>query len=69
VNLDFRTNVGHSIEVERERRQYIQAHNQQLISNVNFFSFEPFVRLKGGHWGFKHEDIYYFGQDGRLNCL
>lgn len=69
VNLDFRTNVGHSIEVERERRQYIQAHNQQLISNVNFFSFEPFVRLKGGHWGFKHEDIYYFGQDGRLSCL
>ena len=69
VNLDFRTNVGHSIEVQRERRQYIQANNHQLISSVDFFSFEPFIRLKGGHWGFKHEDIYYFGEDDKLICL
>ncbi|MFC3178086.1 M24 family metallopeptidase [Undibacterium amnicola] len=69
VNLDFRTNVGHSIEVQRERRQYIQANNHQLISSIDFFSFEPFIRLKGGHWGFKHEDIYYFGEDDKLICL
>lgn len=69
VNLDFRSNVGHSLELERELRQYIQANNHQDLSSVNFFSFEPFVRIKGGHWGFKHEDIYYFDQSERLACL
>ncbi|MFZ6820167.1 M24 family metallopeptidase [Undibacterium sp. Ji22W] len=69
VNLDFRSNVGHSLEIERENRQYIQANNLQALSSVDFFSFEPFVRVKGGHWGFKHEDIFYFEQNERLACL
>ena len=69
VNLDYRSNVGHSLESQRELRQFIQSHNHLPLSEVDFFSFEPFVRLKGGHWGFKHEDIFYFDQAGRLTCL
>lgn len=69
VNLDFRSNVGHSLELDREHRQYIQANNHNALSNVDFFSFEPFVRIKGGLWGFKHEDIFYFDQNEHLVCL
>jgi Xaa-Pro aminopeptidase len=69
VNLDFRSNVGHSLESQRELRQFIQANNHLALSAVDFFSFEPFVRLKGGHWGFKHEDIFYFNHAGKLERL
>ncbi|MBC3874564.1 M24 family metallopeptidase [Undibacterium flavidum] len=69
VNLDFRSNVGHSLEIERENRQYIQANNTHTLASVDFFSFEPFVRVKGGLWGFKHEDIFYFDDSERLVCL
>ncbi|MBR7800280.1 M24 family metallopeptidase [Undibacterium fentianense] len=69
VNLDFRSNVGHSLEANRESRQFIQANNHNLLSSVNFFSFEPFIRLKGGQWGFKHEDIFYFNDSKQLICL
>lgn len=66
VNLDYRNNVGHSIATSRENRQFIEANNQAPLSSVDFFSFEPFVRLKGGHWGFKHEGIFFFNPSGAL---
>ncbi len=69
VNLDFRSNVGHSIAPELEERQYIQLNNHALLGTVDFFSFEPFVRLKGGNWGFKQEDIYFFDAVGNLELL
>ncbi|TXI96703.1 MAG: aminopeptidase P family protein [Burkholderiaceae bacterium] len=69
VNLDFRSNVGHSIATQREDRHFIQADDHTPLGDVAFFSFEPFVRVKGGHWGFKHEDIYYFDDKDRLQCL
>ncbi|MFZ6772931.1 M24 family metallopeptidase [Undibacterium sp. SXout7W] len=69
VNLDYRNNVGHSIVTNRDDREYIQAYNQLKLEDVAFFSFEPFVRLKGGHWGFKREGIFYFDQQGILEEL
>lgn len=69
VNLDYRGNVGHSIATRREERQFIQANNSVRLGDVPFFSFEPFVRLKGGKWGFKHEDIFFFDESGALQLL
>lgn len=69
VNLDYRGNVGHSIVADRDERQFIEADNPTELGEVPFFSFEPFVRLKGGHWGFKHEDIFFFNQAGKLEIL
>lgn len=69
VNLDFRSNVGHSLSQDREQRAFIQAENHLALGEIDFFSFEPFIRLKGGHWGFKHEDVFYFDHEGQLTCL
>ncbi|BBB60207.1 hypothetical protein UNDKW_1934 [Undibacterium sp. KW1] len=66
VNLDYRNNVGHSIVTDRDQRQYIHSDNNQELGEVAFFSFEPFIRLKGGKWGFKHEGIFYFNEQGKL---
>jgi Xaa-Pro aminopeptidase len=69
VNLDYKNNVGHSIAPTRDDRQYIQTNNEATLGEVPFFSFEPFVRLKGGNWGFKHENIFFFNSDGVLEEL
>ncbi|MBI3727802.1 MAG: aminopeptidase P family protein [Burkholderiales bacterium] len=69
VNLDYRNNVGHSIVTDRDQRQYIHSDNKQELGAVAFFSFEPFIRLKGGKWGFKHEGIFYFNDQGKLEEL
>lgn len=69
VNLDYRNNVGHSIAADRDLRQFIEFNNQVPLAAVPFFSFEPFVRLKGGKWGFKREGIFYFNQAGLLQEL
>jgi Xaa-Pro aminopeptidase len=68
-NLDFLGNVGHSIATRREDRQYIEAHNMRQLQEVHFFTFEPHVREIGGKWGFKHENIFYFNQDGCVEEL
>ncbi|MDH5821914.1 M24 family metallopeptidase [Luteimonas sp. RD2P54] len=64
-NLDFLGNVGHSIESTREHRRYIEKDNDDRLGEVGLFTFEPHIRKVGGAWGFKHENIYYFGPDGR----
>jgi Xaa-Pro aminopeptidase len=68
-NLDFLGNVGHSIATRREDRQYIEAKNIHQLKDVPFFTFEPHVRKVGGQWGFKHENIFYFNQDGHVEKL
>ena len=68
-NLDFLGNIGHSIATRREDRQYIEAQNIRQLKAVPFFTFEPHVREVGGKWGFKHENIFYFNQDGRIEKL
>jgi Xaa-Pro aminopeptidase len=69
VNLDFRGNVGHSLALTRDERHFIQADDHTPLGDIMFFSFEPFVRVKGGHWGFKHEDVYYFDDQDKLQKL
>lgn len=60
VNLDFLGNVGHSIAARREDRHYIDRGNSAKLGDVPFFTFEPHVKVEGGKWGFKHENIFYF---------
>lgn len=67
--LDFLANFGHSIATRREERQYVQAHNDLCLNQVPFFTFEPHVRVVGGRWGFKHENIFFFNQDGGVEEL
>lgn len=62
-NLDFMGNVGHGIATRREDRLYAERGNDRSLSEVSCFTFEPHIRRKGGRWGFKHEDIYFFGCD------
>ena len=68
-NLDFLGNVGHSLATRREDRQYIEAKNIHELEEVPFFTFEPHFREVGGKWGFKHENIFYFNQDGHVEIL
>lgn len=68
-NLDFLGNVGHSIATRREDRQYIERSNRHKLAEVPFFTFEPHVRTLGGRWGFKHENIFYFDDQGQLQEL
>ena len=67
-NLDFLGNVGHSIESDRDSRQYIEADNNNALGSVKLFTFEPHIRAINSNWGFKHENIYYF-ENGLLKEL
>ena len=63
-NLDFLGNVGHSICEQRDRRLYIESGNNRELGEVACFTFEPHIRIRDGKWGYKHENIYYFDDDG-----
>ncbi|MDF1657878.1 MAG: M24 family metallopeptidase [Verrucomicrobiales bacterium] len=63
-NLDFMANLGHSIGSSLDDRIYIEEGNSTRLSEVEFFTFEPHIRQADGSWGFKHENIYYFNEDG-----
>ncbi len=69
VNLDFLGNVGHSIAKTRSDRIYIDAANKSELSSVRFFTFEPHIRERNGDWGFKHENVYFFDEGGKLQEL
>lgn len=68
-NLDFLGNLGHSIEVDKTLRRFIDKSCCETLGSVKFFTFEPHIRKIGGSWGFKHENIYYFDQSGRIQEL
>lgn len=59
-NLDFLGNLGHSIELCKENRIYIEKGNKATLGSVNFFTFEPHIAIKASNFGFKKENIYYF---------
>lgn len=59
-NLDFLGNLGHSIEICKENRIYIEKGNKATLGSVNFFTFEPHIAIKASNFGFKKENIYYF---------
>jgi len=63
-NLDFLGNLGHSIETCKDSRRYIEKGCEELLGNVNFFTFEPHIRRIGQPWGYKHENIYSFNESG-----
>ena len=63
VNLDFLGNLGHSIVTRSDDRIYIEKGNNQKLSDVAFFTFEPHISIKGSVFGFKKENIYYFDQN------
>lgn len=67
-NLDFANNLGHSIEIEQDKRVYIEEGNHKKLKDINLITFEPHIRKNGGKVGFKREDIYYFS-DERLKRL
>lgn len=68
-NLDFRGNLGHSIESSPGDRRYVEPENAVRLSAAGLFTFEPHIRAKGGKWGFKHENIYYFDSFGHVSAL
>ena len=65
VNLDFLGNLGHSIAKHKDDRVYIEQGNLLPLSAVEFFTFEPHIRIPGSEYGYKKENIYYFS-DGKL---
>ena len=59
-NLDFRGNLGHTIEKHLDDRAYIEANNQAILGDCGMFTFEPHICRTNDTWGFKMENIYYF---------
>lgn len=59
-NLDFKGNLGHSIEKDMKQRRYIEKDNITPLRDFGLFTFEPHVRQKGQMRGFKHENIHFF---------
>ena len=67
-NLDFRGNLGHSIEKHVDDRRYIEANNQMALGDCAMFTFEPHICRIDDPWGFKMENIYFF-QNGKAITL
>ena len=55
-----------STESQLDERVFIEERNHARLGDVSLFKFEPHVRVVGGRWGFKHENIYYFNQQAFL---
>jgi len=68
VNLDFKGNLGHTIEKEMNKRVYIEKDCMTKFSECDLFTFEPHIKKMNGQLGFKREDIYYFSK-GKLQVL
>ena len=67
-NLDYRKNLGHSIESHMADRRYIEKGNNVSLSELGLFTFEPHIKARKDNSGYKHENIYYFTQ-GRLQPI
>ncbi|MDP3882301.1 MAG: M24 family metallopeptidase [Nanoarchaeota archaeon] len=59
-NLDFRGNLGHTIETEIDKRRFIEEGCKLKLSKAGLFTFEPHIKREEGNYGFKMEEIYYF---------
>ena len=60
INLDFMGNLGHSIAKNKDDRVYIEKGNNQKLSEVSYFTFEPHISVPNSKYGYKKENIYYF---------
>ena len=67
-NLDYRGNLGHSIEEHMDDRRYIERNNETMLGGCDLFTFEPHICRVNDVWGFKMENIYYFA-DGKVEPL
>ena len=63
INLDFRSNLGHSIEKHLDDRRYIEENNQMVLGDCDMFTFEPHICRINDPWGYKMENIYFFEND------
>jgi Xaa-Pro aminopeptidase len=68
-NLDFRGNLGHSIERSLDTRRFIDGKSSVRLDEVELFAVEPHIRARGGDWGFKHEEIYFLDRAGAIRRL
>jgi len=67
-NLDFKKNLGHSIEKNIDDRKYIEAGNDIKFGGIDLFTFEPHIKKKNGQYGVRLENIYYFDK-GKVETL
>ncbi|MDE1169596.1 MAG: M24 family metallopeptidase [Verrucomicrobium sp.] len=65
-NLDFKGNLGHSIERDLKGRRFLERGNALPLGELGLFTFEPHLCREGGAKGLKHEDMYYFSGDRLL---
>ncbi len=69
LNLDYRKNLGHTVEVDEKDRVYIEKGSLSTFAELaKPFTFEPHIARPDGRVGFKRENIYYF-EGGTLRCL
>lgn len=69
-NLDIHGNLGHSVELDESDRIYIERGSTcSFIEAGKPFTLEPHIRLCGGSFGFKRENIYFFDDSGTLQLL
>ena len=69
INLDFMGNVGHTIEIDRNDRLYFEKGNTNKLTDDMLFTFEPHISTSEKKWGFKCENIYFFGEDKKIEEL
>lgn len=69
INLDFGSNVGHSVELDSTKRRVLKAGEVQTLNMCDCFTFEPHIGTPDGRYGFKRENIYYFDENGKLKEL
>ena len=55
--LDY---LGHGVQQDMRHLDFIAPGVTRSLGEAGFFTLEPQIRLKGGRYGFKHENIYYF---------
>lgn len=55
--LDF---LGHSVQEDMSKLEFVRPGVTRSLEEAGFFTLEPQIRLKGGRYGFKHENIYFF---------
>lgn len=60
INLDFMSNLGHSIVRQKSDRVYIEKGNKKALGDVTYFTFEPHISIPNSKYGYKRENIYYF---------
>ena len=60
INLDFMSNLGHSIVRQKSDRVYIEKGNKKALGDVTYFTFEPHISGPKSKYGYKRENIYYF---------